>query len=160
MPYQDGRLTPQEKKIAEAYAMTGDKGYAAYVAGVSPTSGAVHKALARPAVHAEMARRQKDIIFNDLLPLAVKTHKQMLESSATPAAARAKLIDLAYKHTLGAEAEDAGKEAHEMNADELAREISVGRSRLDLLEAVAGERARPIDDLQVVEVEQEGDIFA
>lgn len=41
MPIKGGMMTHQERKIAEGMALTGDRRFAAMIAGVSPTGGEV-----------------------------------------------------------------------------------------------------------------------
>ena len=145
--------------IADAFAKTGDKAYAAYAAGVSKNSGAVSKALANPLVHAEVARREKDIIFNTVLPLAVKKHIQLLESSSTPAGAMANLIKLAYDQTLGSKEAGETKEAHEMTPEELAQGIASRRQEAEFLEAIAAGRARLVEGETIHDLVDDEGVF-
>lgn len=141
-------MTHTERKIAQGMATTGDKRYAAMIAGVSATSGAVTKALARPAVQAEIAAQQVAMLFELGLPLAVKTHIAILEDPKTPAGAKVQAVKLMYDRTLGVENQADRKEPHEMSADELSREI-------ERLKREVSDRAKPvvIDEQPVEDVD-------
>lgn len=108
------------------------------------------KALQTPHVQAEIARIQTERLFNEVLPLAVQVHIDLLTNPATPAGARVQAVKLAYDRTLGGDATSATKEPHEMTADELARAIDDAKLRAAALESVKADRARPII---------EGDLF-
>ena len=145
MPRKGGALTPSEKAIAKAMAETNDIKYAAYSAGLSPISGGAHRAAQRPAVMAEIARQQQELLFSEILPLALKVHKEILADPKAPAGARVQAVKLAYDRTLGAEGAGQSKEPHEMTADEIAEAIAK-------LEQVAADRARPVSASTIVDV--------
>lgn len=130
-------MTYAEKRISEVMAGTGDKKYAAFVAGVSPTSGAVEKAVARPAVQAEIARQQVERLFSDALPAAVQCLISIAGDVKAPAGARVQASKVILDRTLGLDEALKGKEPHEMTPEELAKAI-------DALERVAAERARQV----------------
>jgi hypothetical protein len=143
MPLKGGRMTRKEIIAAHAYAQTHSQQFAQHQAKLS--SGGISDALQRPAVLAEIARLQQEIIFNDILPLAVRVHRDMLENEATPAGARAQLVKLAYDRAFGDDDAAKAKAPEEMTPDELSRAINE-------LERLASAKARPIND-------SESDIF-
>lgn len=139
--------------MSEAYAVTGDKQFAAFKAGVSATSNAVGKALQRPAVQVEIAKVQQERLFNDVLPKAVEVHLRLLNNEKTPAGALVQAVKLAYDQTLGREEAARQKEPHEMTADELAAAIA-------MLQRVKSDRATTIIEAEPLDdIEGEADIF-
>jgi hypothetical protein len=144
MPRKNGNLTRGEKLMAEGYAMTGNKAFAAMHAGVSHGAGTVDKALARPAVQAEIARIQQERLFSEVLPLAVQVHLDVLADPRTPAGARVQAVKLAYDRTLGTDEAGKSKDPHEMTPDELAKALADAKLRAAALEHAKAERARPI----------------
>lgn len=139
--------------MSEAYAATGDKHFAAFKAGVSPTSNAVGKALQRPAVQVEVARAQQERLFNEVLPKAVEVHLRLLRDPKTPAGALVQAVKLAYDRTLGSEDATKHKEAHEMTPEELATAIAT-------LQRVKSERATTVIDAEPIDEDApEADIF-
>lgn len=130
-------MTVTERRIAEAYAMTGDKRYAGYAAGVSPISGTTNKALQRPAVQAEVARIQQERLFSEALPAAVQCLISIAGDVKAPAGARVQASKVILDRTLGLDEALKGKEPHEMTPEELAKAI-------DALERVAADRARQV----------------
>jgi hypothetical protein len=152
MPRKGGKLTAGERSIAQSYAVTGDKAFAAVKAGLSVRAGTVDKALQRPAVQAEIARIQQEKLFNDVLPLAVAVHEAILRDPKAPAGARVQAVKLAYDRTLGRDEAFKGKDPHEMTPDELAKAI-------DELKRAAADKARPVLELEVVDDEPGEDVF-
>lgn len=155
MPIKGGKMTPQEKAFAASYAETGNSRYAATKAGYSSPDQRASQALQRPAVQAEIARRQQELLFSQVLPLAVQVHLKILADEKAPAGARVQAVKLAYDRTLGLNEAMGGKEAHEMTAEEIAKAI-------EQLQRVAAERARPVMDLQAEAMDEpgtEGSIF-
>lgn len=146
MPIKGGKATAQERVFVQAMAATGDKGYAGDKAGFSRTSGAASKALARPAVQAEIVRLQTERLFSTILPLAIEQHESALRDPATPAGAKAQLIKLAYDRTLGVDDKAAEKEPHEMTAEEI-------DARIAKLRQAAADRAKPVLELEAVKPE-------
>lgn len=143
-------MTYAETRIAEVMAATGNKRYAALDAKVSPTSGAVERALARPAVQEEIRRQQVAKLFKEALPAAVQCLVSIMTDAKAPAGARVQASKVVLDRTLGQQDDGDRKEPHEMTSAELADAISK-------LEAMAAERAKPIDSAQ--EVRNDGDIF-
>ena len=71
MPLKDGRLTKGEVAFSRAYAGTGDKTYAATVAGYAMPAESAAQVLARPAVQESIKRRQMARLARHV---AAKTH--------------------------------------------------------------------------------------
>lgn len=145
MPIKSGKVTHKERAFAAAYAETGNQGYAAKKAGYVGT-GSASMALQRPAIQAEIARIQTERLFNEVLPLAVKVHIDLLQNPATPAGARVQAVKLAYDRTLGTDASTADKQPHEMTAEEIAKALAEARLRAATLESVKADRAKPVID--------------
>jgi hypothetical protein len=145
-------MTIAERKIAEAYAMTGDKRYAGYAAGVSPISGTTNKALQRPAVQAEIARVQQERLFSEALPAAVQCLISIATDPKAAAGARVQASKVILDRTLGIDEAMKGKEPHEMTPDELAKAI-------EQLQRLASDKARPIIELEAIDEGAEGDVF-
>lgn len=135
-----------EQRVADAIAATGSKAFARHVSGF--TRDGVDKALARPAVQAEIARTQTERLFNEVLPLAVQVHLDVLSDPRTPAGARVQAVKLAYERTLGGESSDKAKDPHEMAPDELAKALNEAKLRAAALESVKADRARPVVELE------------
>jgi hypothetical protein len=135
----------KHKLVVQAFAETSSREFAAFKAGYSPTSNAVDKIIRQPDSRAEIARIQTARLFNELLPLAVSAHIDLLKPE-TPAGARAKAVDMAYKYTIGQTGGPDDKDPASMTAEELARESARMRAQVAMLEGLAGDRARPIDD--------------
>ena len=139
MPRKNGNLTSQEAAFAEAFAATGDKGFAVFKAGYQ-SSKALMKA-EDPRVMAAVERWRRDNLAK-VVHAAGRLHLEMMTDDRTPAATRATLIKLAYSEwrlDQGAGAE--AKEPHEMTADELAAEIARREANLRQVEAAAASRA-------------------
>lgn len=138
MPIKNGRKTHKERVFIDKMARTGDKSYAAAAAGYTKPAKEAARNLAKPAVAAAIERKHNDMLFNEILPLALEVHKKILGDDATPAGARVQAVKLAYDRTIGADDPAGGnKEPHEMTADELAEAIK-------RLEAQAASVARDI----------------
>lgn len=138
MPLKNGHLTAKERTFAERFAATGDGVYAASKAGYGQPGIRAAELKARPAVHAEIARRHVDLLFNELLPLAVEAHRKLLTDAAVPAGARAQAVKLAYDRTIGAaEGADAEKDPSEMTLDEIIK-------RTEQLQRERSDRAKDV----------------
>ncbi len=133
MPLKNGHFTRIERGFIDAYARTGDVVYAAWKAGVKGPMVNGRQILARPAVREEATRRAKDILFGELLPLALATHKSLLTDKAVPAGARLGAAKLVYDQTISAaeSSETDDKEPSEMTAGELQRSIARLASELE-----------------------------
>lgn len=116
-------------------ASTGDRVYSATKAGLAHPDVAASQLLSRDGVRTEIARRHVDLLFNELLPLAVEAHRRLLTDAAVPAGARAQAVKLAYDRTIGAsEGADAEKDPSEMTLDEIVK-------RTEQLQRARAERA-------------------
>ncbi len=145
-------LTRKEKQFSRAYAAAGSLSEAARKAGYVDHTGGV-KALRKPEVQAEIAREQTARLFNEVLPLAIQVHLDLLASPTTPAGAKVQAVKLAYDRTLGTEAADKTKDPHEMSPDELARALAEAKLKAAALESVKADRARPVIEADA------GDVF-
>lgn len=143
-------MTYAETRIAEVMAATGNKRYAALDAKVSPTSGAVERALARPAVQEEIRRQQVAKLFKEALPAAVQCLVSIMTDAKAPAGARVQASKVVLDRTLGEDEDGTRKEPHEMSAEEIAEQIAK-------LEQVAFERAKTVD--VAPEVRHDANIF-
>lgn len=150
MPRKGDQITYAEQRIADVMAGKVNRTYLAAAAGVSPTSGAVDKALARPAVQEEIRRQQVARLFQEALPAAVQCLVSIMTDAKAPAGARVQASKVVLDRTLGDKDEGQRKEPHEMSAEEIAKAI-------DELERVAASRAKPLDSAQ--EVRNDGSIF-
>jgi len=149
MPQKQARLTPKQSMFARRLAQGQSLSDASKLAGYSNHVGGVHASQA-PHVQAEIARIQTERLFNEVLPLAIQVHIDVLTNPATPAGARVAAVKLAYDRTLGGDATGNDKQPHEMSAEELARAIDDARLRAAALESVKADRAKPVI---------EGDLF-
>lgn len=138
MPDQKGRFGSQEKAFVTAYAMTGDKAGAARAAGYSQPSRDAGRVLARPEIHAEIARIQTQRLFEEALPAAVNCLVSIITSDKAPAGARVQAAKVVMDRTIGAGDVANGKQAHEMTGEELARAIAE-------LERIASDRAKVVN---------------
>ena len=138
MPLKSGRLTVKERVFIQAMASTNDKTYAATKAGYSVPEINGHKKA--KALATEIRAEQMRRIEEELLPLAVDVHVQLLLDKATPAGAKVSAVKLAYDATI-LKAGDApgGKEPHEMTAEELAERIAA-------MQREKANRAMPVID--------------
>lgn len=150
MPLRNGKMTRPERAFAANYASTGDKRYSAAAAGYSSPQQRSDELVQKPAILAEVARIQQEKLFNELLPLAVKVHADILGDPKAPAGARIQAVKLAYDRTLGSQEGAQAKEPHEMTSEEIATAIAE-------LERVAFSRAKPLEGAQ--EVRNDASIF-
>lgn len=148
MPRKGERWTPQERIFVNNMAMTGDKTYAATRAGYKHPDVKGHAVMARPAIQAEVAKIQQEKLFNEVLPLAVKVHTEILMDPKAPAGARVQAVKLAYDRTLGLSEAMGGKEAHEMTAEEIAKAI-------DELKRLAADKAKPVIEGELSTIDEE-----
>lgn len=140
MPTIKGVFTPRERAFIGHMAATGDLTYASHKAGYANVSGG-HHAMARPAVALEVHRVQLARIQNEVLPLAVNRHLELLGDKTVTGQTLNRAIEMAYKYGLGAGDDGRRKEAHEMTAEELAQAI-------DTLKRAAADKALPVLDLE------------
>lgn len=144
-------MNVKERTFAARMAVTGDKHYSAQQAGYAQPAVGAHRALARPLVHAEIARVQTELLFSEALPAAVKCLVDIITSDKAPAGARVQAAKLVMDRTLGATDALGGKEPHEMTGEELANAINQ-------LERIAAERAKPTQ-LEASPIVEPGSIF-
>lgn len=130
-------MTQREKSFAAVYATTGDSRYSAEKAGYSSPAQRGSGALQKPAIQAEIARVQRERLFSEALPAAVKCLIDIVTDSKAAAGARVQASKVILDRTLGQDDNGEVKEPHEMTADELSRAIT-------RLEQVAAERAKPV----------------
>lgn len=149
MPIKGGKMTPQERTFAAQYAATGDKVYSATKAGYGSPATRASVALQRPAVQAEIARQQQEILFREALPAAVKCLIEIATDNKAAAGARVQASKVILDRTLGVNEAMGGKEAHEMTAEEIAKAI-------DELKRLAADKARPVIDGELSSIDEEG----
>lgn len=151
MPLKNGKMTPPEKAFTKVYAATGDATYSAQKAGYSSPQPRSSEMLQKPAIQAEILRLQTERLFNEILPLAIQAHVEILTDPKTPAGARTQAVKLAYDRTFGASDAANGKEPHEMTPAELARALAEAKLKAAALESVKADRARPIVDVEPID---------
>lgn len=142
MPLKNGKLTPQEKVVAAIMAETGSTG--AIMGKIGMSQSLISQTLARPAVQAEIARQTNELLFRDILPLAIAAHKRVLTDPRSPAGAVVQAVKLAYDRTLGTDDAARAKDPSEMTPEELAEAIAK-------LERVAAARAKPVENVSQVD---------
>lgn len=141
MPLKNGRITPKEKRFIEAMARTGEAEYSATKAGYSrPEVMGSQIMKQRPEIRARVLERASELLFTELLPLALDRHKMLLTANGVPAGAQLGAVKLAYDRTLGEQQEHVEKEPSEMTYDELNGSIA-------RLEREARERAEAARDI-------------
>jgi len=126
-----------EKTFVGHMARTSDASYAAYKAGYGTPRSRGSELMAKPAVRNAVIAEAERILRDELLPLALETHKRLLTDKATPAGAQLGATKLAYDRTLGVDDGKASKEPSEMSYDELQASIEELRQAQDALAAGA-----------------------
>ena len=119
MPRKGGVLTPQERAFATSYADTGDRTAAARAAGYASPHTAGSKALGRPAVRSLVDELFVAELQGEIVPLALKRHRQILKDPKSTGPALTKAIETAYKYGFAKREVSGDKELHEMSWDEL-----------------------------------------
>ena len=119
MPRKGGVLTPQERAFAKSYAVTGDRTGAARAAGYATPHMAGSKALARPAVRSLVDELFVAELQGEIVPLALKRHKEILRDPKSTGPALTKAIEAAYKYGFAKRETAIDKELHEMTMGEL-----------------------------------------
>ena len=152
MPIKGGKQTTSERAFAHHYALTGDRNYAAAKAGYADPPSGASRALARPAVQAEIARVQQERLFSEALPAAVQCLISIATDPKAAAGARVQASKVILDRTLGIDEAMKGKEPHEMTPDELAKAI-------ERLQRLASDKARPIVELEAIDEGAAGDVF-
>ena len=110
------------------------------VAETKMTTSNVCRALARPAIQAEIARIQTEKLFTEALPAAVQCLVSIIRNDKAPSGARVQAAKVVLDRTLGSDEAARAKEPSEMSPDELAREI-------DKLTRIASDRAKVVIDV-------------
>ena len=141
LPNKAGRKTEQERVFVEAMAATGDRSYSARVAGYAQPGRDAGRALARPAIQAEIARIQTEKLFTEALPAAVQCLVSIIRNDKAPSGARVQAAKVVLDRTLGSDKAARAKEPSEMSPDELAREI-------EKLTRIASDRAKAVIDIE------------
>ena len=77
-------MTHKEKTFAERYAATGDKHYAATVAGYAQPAVGAHRALNDPDVLAQIAKHENERIVKEGMPKATNHLINCLGSDTAP----------------------------------------------------------------------------
>lgn len=152
MPLKNGRLTPSERVFVHHMANTGDQVYAATKAGYGTPRVRATELMGKPAVKDAVLRRAEEILRDELLPLALATHKRLLTDKAVPAGAALGATKLAYDRTLGTDEGKAEKEPSEMSYDELQASIEALRREQD----ARADQARDVTPEQAEEPEAGG----
>jgi phage terminase small subunit len=148
MPRKGERWTASERVFVNNMAKTGDKTYSATKAGYKQPHVVGHIVAAKPAIQAEIARQQQEILFREALPAAVKCLIDIATDVKAAAGARVQASKVILDRTLGASEAMGGKEAHEMTAEEIAKAI-------EQLQRVAADRAKPVIELEVSSIDEQ-----
>jgi phage terminase small subunit len=144
-------MTHQERTFADRFAATGDKQYSATAAGYGSARQRASEVLARPAVQAEIQKRQVERLWNDALPAAVDCLISIMTDAKAPAGARVQASKVTLDRTLGMNEGKDGKEPHEMTPEELAAALADAKLKAAHLETVKADRARPIVDVEPID---------
>jgi hypothetical protein len=144
LPLKNGKLTPQERKFAQAVAETGDTMHAARAAGIKHPQAHAARMAAREAVQRAVLDIQTARLVNDLLPIALNTLASIMADERAPAGARVSAAKVTLDRSFKLVEEQPDDEQHMWDADRL-------RQHIDKLERVQRELARPTLDLQAVE---------
>jgi phage terminase small subunit len=159
LPLKNGHLTAQERAFIDAMARTGDKAYAAHKAGYANEAMSGNRLMKNPVVRAEVVRQAEETLHNDLLPLALATHKLLLTDKATPAGARLGAVKLVYDRTMGSgEKDDAEKEPSDMTAGELQRSIAKLKAELEGRPLTARD-ITPAEPSRIIDQEPDSGVF-
>lgn len=129
MPSQTGRMTAKERTFIDKRVALGDDVAAAQAAGYAYPHQAAKQLNERPAIAAEVRKREAERITNDLLPLAVDRVERILRDDKAEMRHVLTAAKMVWDRSLGAEAGALQKEPHEMTADELAERVAQLRQR-------------------------------
>lgn len=119
---------------------TGDAAYAADKAGYALPVQVGSQLMAKAPIKAAVLAEAEKTLRDELLPLALAAHRQLLTEAAVPAGAKLGAVKLTYDRTLGVDDDKAGKEPSEMSYDELQASIETLRQQQDRL----AEQARDV----------------
>ena len=114
-------------------ANTNDSAYAAEKAGYAVPAQKGRQMRNDPVIKSAVLAEAERILRDELLPLALATHKRLLTDTAVPAGAQLGATKLAYDRTLGVDDGKADKEPSEMSYDELQASIDQLRQAQDAL---------------------------
>lgn len=143
-------LTGQQAAFAAAYAEVRSPTLAAVQAGYAHPHVAGSKQLTRPAVLAEVRKREEARLFNDLLPKAVSFLEHVLDQG-TNERNRIMAAKIVLDRTLGAPEASTDKDLHEMTADELAARrarLEAASSQIEQALLAFGDRAKDVTPAQ------------
>jgi hypothetical protein len=155
LPFKNGSLTPREKAFVRYMAGTSDQTYAATKAGYSTPRVQASQLMAKPAVKNAVMAEAERILRDELLPLALETHKRLLSDKATPAGAQVTAVKLAYDRTLGVDDGKQAKEPSEMTYDELQASIEELQQQRDSL----ADQARDVTPVESVKDADPSSVF-
>jgi hypothetical protein len=155
VPVKGGRLTSMEKTFAGHMARTNDASYAAHKAGYGTPRSRGSELMAKPAVRNAVMAEAERILRDELLPLALETHKRLLSDKATPAGAQVTAVKLAYDRTLGVDDGKQAKEPSEMTYDELQASIEELQQQRDSL----ADQARDVTPVESVNTTDPSSVF-
>lgn len=139
-------LTGQQETFVAAYAETHSPAFAAAQAGYAHPQVAGYAQLNRPAVLAEVRKREEARLFNDLLPKAVTFLEHVLDKGANERN-RIMAAKIVLDRTLGAPEASVDKDLHEMTADELAARrarLEAASSQIEQALLAFGDRAKDV----------------
>lgn len=151
MPSKAGKMTPQERRFVEVYAVTQDAAYAATKAHYRTPGVQGPQKLAKPALVEEIKRQQIARLNNDLLPLALNLIESVILDAKETTRNRLTAAKIVVDRTIG-QGGEAGedKEPHEMTPSEL-------QARIDRLRREQAERAKPVIEGELSE--DKGSVF-
>jgi hypothetical protein len=155
LPLKNGRFTPQEKAFVRHMASTNDPVYAAAKAGSRHPDSRGYQLMSKPAIKNAVMAEAERILRDELLPLALETHKRLLSDKATPAGAQVTAVKLAYDRTLGVDDGKQAKEPSEMTYDELQASIEELQQQRDSL----ADQARDVTPVESVNVADPSSVF-
>lgn len=153
MPVEQARLSAMQEKFAQLYAMTRNSTYAAERAGYSVKTAQVagSKLRANPAVAGRIQQimREKFERYAADVPDVLASIMYNEANKASDRVKAAKLIADGVGYAPPKALDQL--EPHEMTPDQLAQARAAHQLQIDALELVAADRARPIDDVAIVE---------
>lgn len=144
-------MTAKERVFAERFAATQDRIYAAEKAGYTQPSSDAGRALARPAVQADIRRRTREGM-SELAPQAVATLGAAMTASTSRWSDKIAAAKIVIDYVSRGD-EVGGKEPSEMSFGELQATIEA----LKLRQAELADQAKPIIDAKVVESVKDAD---
>jgi hypothetical protein len=155
MPLKNGHFTQQERAFVRHMASTSDQTYAAAKAGYRAPQVRGSEMMAKPAIKNAVMAEAERILRDELLPLALETHKRLLSDKATPAGAQVTAVKLAYDRTLGVDDGKQAKEPSEMTYDELQASIEELQQQRDSL----ADQARDVTPVESVNNADPSSVF-